>query len=293
MIDLPPADSGPMAGANIWLPSKPAIFRPAEHALLRPGAFRPCSRAERQAMIADLVATRRLTPNEAKRALFFVPVVGWGLNGFEASFVDSAFTSTDGSNTTFSSLNLGEPRSDRYILVVWTGGITNSGFGVSVNTITVAGVSATYLYDGDNIGSSNNVEFWIAAVPTGISDNVVVVLSKSVRAQSVHLYRLAGLVSTTPTDTGFTTVDSSSTYYVSIDCDAGGVIIGGCSTSSSPSGFNWSGITERSEEAADAGRYSSAFDEFASGQTGLTVSCTFSGTAPADDQQLMAAISMA
>jgi hypothetical protein len=56
---------------------KPALIRPAEHSLLRPGAFRPVSRAERRAIVADLVRSRRLTPDEARRAMLFVPVVAW------------------------------------------------------------------------------------------------------------------------------------------------------------------------------------------------------------------------
>lgn len=68
-----PADLPP----SVWTPPKPAIIRPAEHALLKPGAFRPCSREERRVIIADLVRTKRLTKDEAHRAMFFVPVVGW------------------------------------------------------------------------------------------------------------------------------------------------------------------------------------------------------------------------
>jgi hypothetical protein len=65
-FDLPP---------KLEIP-KPAIFRLAEHSLLRPGAFRPVSRAERRTIIADLVQAKRLTLTEAKHALFFVPVGG-------------------------------------------------------------------------------------------------------------------------------------------------------------------------------------------------------------------------
>jgi hypothetical protein len=78
MIDLPPLmDPGALSDARLLGQPKPAIWRPAEHALLRPGAFRPVERAERPAVIADLVRTRRLTTEQARRAVLFVPVVGW------------------------------------------------------------------------------------------------------------------------------------------------------------------------------------------------------------------------
>jgi hypothetical protein len=54
---------------------RPAIIRPAEQTLLRPGAFRPVTRTERREIIADLVRTKRLTFEQAKKAFFFVPVV--------------------------------------------------------------------------------------------------------------------------------------------------------------------------------------------------------------------------
>lgn len=57
--------------------AKPAIIRPAEHSLFRPGAFRPCSVAERRAILAELVRSGRLTKADAARAMLLVPVIGW------------------------------------------------------------------------------------------------------------------------------------------------------------------------------------------------------------------------
>lgn len=75
-LDIPPV-------ADIWLPPMPAIVRPIEHKLLRPG-FLPASAAERRAALKELVARGEITPAQAKRAIvgFFVPVVGWGTTPF-------------------------------------------------------------------------------------------------------------------------------------------------------------------------------------------------------------------
>lgn len=70
-LDLPP-DAG-----KVWLPLRPAIIRPAEHALLKPGAFPSCTRAERRAIVADLLRTKRITPNMVGAVAVIVPVVAF------------------------------------------------------------------------------------------------------------------------------------------------------------------------------------------------------------------------
>lgn len=67
-----------VAPAAPWMPARPAILRPAEHALLRPGAFRPCTPAEGRALLADLVRCGRLTRDEARHAVVFIPWVAGG-----------------------------------------------------------------------------------------------------------------------------------------------------------------------------------------------------------------------
>lgn len=84
-LDLPPP---------LWVPSRPAIVRPAEHTLLRPGFLRPATRAEARAMIADAVRSRRLTRDEAERALKFAYIHGppamIGAGAFTLTFNSSA-----------------------------------------------------------------------------------------------------------------------------------------------------------------------------------------------------------
>lgn len=73
-LDLPPVDALDLLRASV---AAPAIIRPAEHSILRPGYFRPVSRGERREIVADLVRTGRLTREEARKAMFLAPVVGW------------------------------------------------------------------------------------------------------------------------------------------------------------------------------------------------------------------------
>ena len=136
IFDLPPEPP------KLWLPAKPAIIRPAEHSLLRPGAFAPVSRAERRAIVADLVKSKRLTPREAARAIFLVPVTGW-LTGAPYPVIQTTNSGNNGTSrgtTTTVTYPTGIAVGDVVILVVTTensASITNpsgSGFTQLSNT---------------------------------------------------------------------------------------------------------------------------------------------------------------
>jgi hypothetical protein len=73
------------------------------------------SRAEREAIIADLLRAKRLTPAEAKRALFFVPVVGWRSAVASWTLIGSTGTTTTSGGT---NVNLpGSPTEGDIVLV--------------------------------------------------------------------------------------------------------------------------------------------------------------------------------
>ena len=75
-FDLPP----------IWTPPGPAIIRPAEQALLKPGAFRPCTRAEGRAILADLVRAGRMTLQDARAAVIFIPWIGASFSPYSTEY---------------------------------------------------------------------------------------------------------------------------------------------------------------------------------------------------------------
>jgi|GEM_PF-5735886 len=119
----------------------PAIIRPAEHSLLRPGAFVPVSRQERRAIIADLIKTKRMTRKEAQAALFFVPPFGWG------SPLADVTVSVDGSGSSTSSTsggyNFGSKSSAGPFTVVMAFGGTEGNY---IDTVTWNGVPFTRLH---------------------------------------------------------------------------------------------------------------------------------------------------
>src|SRR5690606_34181733 len=82
---------------------------------------------------------------------------------------------SDASTYTFSSASLGRPHATRKIIAaVATRGSPSSH---NVNSVTVAGISATSVLTLSFNGNNNKLTFWVASVPTGTSGNIVVTLS--------------------------------------------------------------------------------------------------------------------
>ncbi len=102
MIDLPVAPAALPASCAI---AKPAVIRPAEHSLLRPGGFpRVAGRAERRAILADLVRAGRLTREQAQAAVIFIPWIASPTGGISTTISTSDIAAwwdyDDGSGST-------------------------------------------------------------------------------------------------------------------------------------------------------------------------------------------------
>lgn len=90
-----------------------------------------------------------------------------------ASFLQTAKSTGTGSVYNFTSQNLGAADANRFILVLTSGGPNNK----QVSTLTVGGISAGQVVAFGTINSF--LEYWVAAVPTGTTGNVVVTLGGS------------------------------------------------------------------------------------------------------------------
>lgn len=164
-FDLPPKFEIP----------KPAIIRPAEHSLLRPGAFRHVSRDERRAIVADLLQAKRLTISEAKRALLFVPVVGWRGAGAGWTLAGStgASVTSDGTNINLpgspaegdivlvgqgcDSQNIVAPNTSGYTQIASSGGGSSPGYELHFKIMDAAPDSVVNLDDGNGTTQVNAV----------------------------------------------------------------------------------------------------------------------------------------
>lgn len=152
-LDLPPAD--------IRVPPRPAIIRPAEHSILRPGYFRPVSRDERRAIIADLMRSGRLTREEAKKAFVLVPVAAWPASASAAlslTYVAGTIATGGGTGTQTLTLPTGSAEGDLMVFLgAHVGNTGNNTLPYSLTklyTISANGAN-TRLYIGAKIlGSS-------------------------------------------------------------------------------------------------------------------------------------------
>lgn len=186
------------------------------------------------------------------------------------AYLQSAQDGTNLTTYTFAAQNLGSAVADRYIAYT-VNGRSSDGAARTITSVTIGGVTATA---GPFVGNSgSHVGAGIAAVPTGATGDVVVTWSSTMTDCTVSLYYVTGVSSTTPTSS---VTDTTTALSQSINVDAGGFAIGISTSDSGSATATWAGITEKFDDATATGNdQSGAGDEFASAQTGLTVSCTW------------------
>jgi hypothetical protein len=201
----------------------------------------------------------------------------------EASFTASAVSATDTSSPlTFSGVALGVAAADRRIIVVAS--VSTSTSSSSISGVTVGGQTGVQLVAGDN--NNRFCSIFTALVPTGTTGDIVVSISAQTgETWGIGVFRLTGAAEAA-TDTAVSAADPS---VLTIDCPAGGVIIGGA-FSAGVSAWTWAEITEAYDENAEGTIYhSGAFDKFAVAQTNLAVTAT----ADTPDGPVSAAVAIA
>lgn len=187
------------------------------------------------------------------------------------SFLQSATDTANATTYTFSSQNLGTADADRYIAV----GIVARGTSpVTVSSATIGGVSATISVQTTNTTPGYNIAaIIIAAVPSGTTGDIVVTFSAGVLRCGIAAYRLVGIDSITPADTGTSVANAPTT---SLDIAANGVGIGMAMTQASTT-TTWTGLTEDSDFTPESVITASSASLFpGTTQTGLTCTGTFS-----------------
>jgi len=187
------------------------------------------------------------------------------------SFLSQYADGTNLTTYTFSGKSLGAEASDRYIACT-VNGRSSDGGARTISSVTIGGVTATAA--GSIVANSgSHCAIYIAAVPTGATGDIVVTWSSTMGDCTVALHRATGVSSTTPTSY---VTDTTTALSQSINVNAGGFAVGISTTDDGAATATWSGITERFDDATGgANDQSGAGNEFATTQTGLTVSCTW------------------
>lgn len=192
------------------------------------------------------------------------------------TFTASAVSISDLTAYTFSGVAIGTASADRKVVVA-VGTAAGVAAADGVASITVGGISATLVVQTvPPLGDEAQVELWQADVPTGTTADIVVTWNGAHSRCGIGVWAVTG-AGTGATDT---VEDNSGTASETgtIDVPAGGVLIaavvhGGASVIT----HTWTGPTERYDETIEGNdAHSGASLAYATAQTGLTVTATFS-----------------
>lgn len=177
-------------------------------------------------------------------------------------------TTTDLTEYTYSGAAIGTAASDRKVVVGILGRSTNPSTR-TISSVTVAGVSATQaVYVSNTIG--NVSAFYVADVPTGTTGDVVVTWNDTMQNSTIGVYAMYGAASSTPHDTA---TDIASAYSQTLDIPAKGVGFA-CGAVQANTTATWAGLTEDADATTESELTTFSSAEFATLQTGLTISMT-------------------
>jgi len=229
----------------IWLPPAPAIIRPADDRLLKP-SFWPASRLERRAALKELVATGRISREQARETfVWFAPGFFFVPKNPASFVVGGTLAYTSGATNTWTNVSIGPADAGRYV-VVGLGRLASSG-AAAPTSLTIGGVAATRI--GFSQATNAGVVFFIALVPTGTTATIV--LSNPSSAQPTGgVWAVYDLLSPIPTTAMI--YDSSSPYSQSITIQPGGVAFGAILWSSGKRTTTWTGLVESFEDTSGA-----------------------------------------
>lgn len=214
-------------------------------------------------------------------------VLGGLKNGPIVTFQGLFSTTTGGGGVkageTYTAAPLGVPAANRTIIVCCS--LRENGV-ETIASVTIGGISATNVGQTFNSGTFvTGMVFWVAAVPTGTTGNIVVTYTNPVdSADGCAIWAAYGLTSTTPTALAH---DFSTTApNVSLNVSDGGCILACTWVQSVPSvATRWTGITANAEVVGDpittqicsAGSLANL-----AAASPRTVSATYNGTSSAE-----------
>ncbi len=192
-------------------------------------------------------------------------------SAYTQTFLQAAALTTDLTTYTFSAQNLGAADAARCIVAaIHSRATLTTAF--TISSVTINAVSASIPLQISNTASNANVVgFAIAAVPTGTSGDVVVVLSRAGVRAAVALWSTTGLpCGESPNDTDSSTATNPS---VLLNVPANGFALGACSIGGN-STTTWTGLAEDYDAVSESAlNYTGAGDDFAVAQSNLTLTC--------------------
>lgn len=207
---------------------------------------------------------------------------GFGSGAKEAASITHMGTSTDlvaANPVTHTGMSIGDPTPYRYIVVTVT--IRDQSANRDLTSATIGGLTADILADSEP-GVARVGKSWIigAYVPTGTTATVSTTFDGSQRNQTINVYRLTGVKSSTPFDTAEDAADDGSGIYnLNTNTKPNGMLVG-CAGGQGWGDCTWTGLTEDSDGAiSSTWRYTSASLLATSTETPRTITADGTGTA--------------
>lgn len=186
--------------------------------------------------------------------------------------------------TTYTFNNCAVGSGTRKILVVAHGA---TGASATLDSVTVDGNAATLVVDAH--GANELVAIWRfdASGSVGASVTITLTYSAAIGGCDIGIMTLAGVATGAASDTAKDddSTSSTDTADLTIDCPAGGVIIGAATAriNGTPS-YNWANLStvaynfDGVDGAGSGQPISLAYEKFAAAQTNLAVTCSTPGS---------------
>lgn len=184
-----------------------------------------------------------------------------------------------GSPHTFTGVDFGPAFSDR-ILVACTCLRETGAAPLAISAVTIGGVSAVGDDNGEAFTPGIGTGIFAAAVPTGISGNVVVTWSSATANAAGLILLSVAKISTTAHDSGSQAVDSGGADNAScaLDIPSNGLLIASCAHTNT-NNETFVGVTERASVVVGAGRLAVGFDNRMNSESNRAVSCSWTTSA--------------
>jgi|SRR5688572_487759 len=150
---------------------------------------------------------------------------------------------------TFGGQSLGEAAADRYIIVAVA--FRDDGLSADATAVSVAGVAAT---EFGNVSFANSSEscytgFWIVALPSGTTGDIVITGNTTMTEVAATWYRVTGLASATPTDTSTDTAGTGvNVMDMNLDVQAGGIVLAIATSDVEGIACTWTGIVDEDDD---------------------------------------------
>lgn len=204
------------------------------------------------------------------------------------SFTDHAVDATSQTTYTFTNKNIGTAAANRYVIVAAGG--SNSPTSSTLNSVTVAGNSATSVVTANGFAgtiTSPTGIFIYGPLPTGTTATITITFSGAMARAGIGIWTATGLNSATATATSSSTANPAST---TINISANGFAIGyAIAVIGTSNTFTWTGLTKQFDQVQDSSTsQTGASDTFATAQSSRTVTATPNGT-PISNSMVVAA----